>query len=86
MAFSLEHLVNMVLEEARPYISEINWTREKVGKIMETVSQIDEFITVLEKEIEKAVSTRKTDLKIFLIYFQKRVKNVARERNTGRKF
>lgn len=82
MTLSLEYLVSIVLEEARPYISEINWMREKINEILKKVDQIDEFITTLEEEIEKVTFTRKTDLKIFLTYFQKRVKNVAYKRDT----
>jgi len=77
MSISLEHLVNATLEDVIPYISEIKWMQEKINEILKRVSQINEFISILEKEMEKASLTRKTDLKIFLTYFQKRVKNVA---------
>lgn len=73
----MEHLVNATLEDVIPYISEIRWIQEKINIILKKVSQINEFISILEKEMEKASLTRKTDLKIFLTYFQKRVKSVA---------
>ncbi|MHA1722705.1 MAG: hypothetical protein ACTSXW_06470 [Candidatus Baldrarchaeia archaeon] len=77
MSSSLKHLVNATLEDVIPYISEIKWVQEKINGILKKVDQINEFISILEKEIEKTSLTRKTDLKIFLTYFQKRVKNIA---------
>jgi len=77
MSASLEHLVNATLGDVIPYISEIRWIQEKISEILKKVSQINEFISILEKEIEEAPLTRRTDLKIFLTYFQKRVKNIA---------
>jgi len=85
MSYSLRSLINATFEDIIPYISEIRWTQEKIEELSKKVNQIDEFLAVLEKEVEKVPLNRKTDLKIFLTYFRKRVKNIASKEGTERK-
>ncbi|MHA1833205.1 MAG: hypothetical protein ACTSV7_04380 [Candidatus Baldrarchaeia archaeon] len=84
MSYSLEYLVNVTLKDVIPYISEIRWMQEKIEEILKKVSQINEFMAVLEEEIKREALTRKTDLKIFLTYFQKRVKSIASKERAER--
>ena len=71
------YLINATLEDVIPYISEIKWIREKIEEISKRANKIEEFIAALEEEIERTSYIRKTDLKIFLMYFRKRVKGIA---------
>lgn len=81
----LGYLINATLEDVIPYISEIKWIREKIEEISKRANKIEEFIAALEEEIERTSYTRKTDLKIFLMYFRKRVKGIAsKERSKGK--
>ena len=77
MSNLLGYLINATLEDVIPYISEIKWIREKIEEISKRANKIEEFIAALEEEIERTSYIRKTDLKIFLMYFRKRVKGIA---------
>jgi len=58
--------------DAAPYLSNIEWTKVSIAKIVEesrSLVELREKIEQLEKQEKEP--TRRSDLKIYLIYLQK---------------
>jgi hypothetical protein len=68
----LSKIVWKVYSEAAPYISNFRWLKEFLAGLIDKGVKVEDFEKMLEDELKVLdEATKKTDLKIFLMYWKR---------------
>jgi hypothetical protein len=55
--------------KAAPHIAELLWLKNEISSLISDIKNLDTFIYTLNQKIqEEKIPSRKTDLKIFIVY------------------